>query len=183
MSALDRKLLRDLRGMRGQALAIALVVLAGVTTFVSMRGIMHSLQQTLDAYYHDYRFADGFATVRRAPETVRARLRELPGVAQLETRVTAPVNLEVPGFGEPVSGLLLSLPEGRQPELNRLFLRRGRLVRAGREDEVVLNEPFADAHGLAPGAQLGAIVNGRRRTLTVVGIALSPEHLLQVEPG
>lgn len=183
MSALDRKMLRDLWGMRGQALAIAFVVLAGVTTFVSSRGIMGALQRTLDAYYEDYRFADGFASVRRAPELVRERLRTIPGIGELETRVTAPVNLEVRGFDEPVSGLLVSVPEGRQPGLNRIFLRSGRLIRAGREDEVLVNEPFADAHSLVPGDELTAIVHGRRRTLTVVGVALSPEHVMQIQPG
>jgi putative ABC transport system permease protein len=183
MKAIDRKMLRDLWGMRGQAIAIAFVVIAGVTTYVSMRGIMGALQVTLDGYYQQYRFADGFASVRRAPELVRDRLRTVPGLGELETRVTAPVNLEVRGFDEPVSGLLVSVPEGRQPELNRLFLRAGRLIRSGREDEVLVNEPFADAHRLVPGDELTAIIHGRRRTLTVVGVALSPEHVLQIQPG
>lgn len=183
MKSLDRKMLRDVWGMRGQALAIAFVIVAGVATYVSMTSVMDTLQRTLATYYLDYRFADGFAAVRRAPELLLARLRAVPGVGQVETRVTAGVNLEVPGFGEPVSGLLVSLPEGRQPVLNRLFLREGRLVRPGREDEVLLNEAFAEAHGLRPGDSLTAIVNGRRRELTVVGIALSPEFLMQVQPG
>ena len=183
MRAFDRKLLRDLYGMRSQAVAIAFVVLAGVATYVSMRNIMESLERTLDGYYREYRFADGFAAVRRAPEPVRERLAAIPGVSALETRVAAPVNLDVPGFDEPVAGLLVSVPEDRQPFLNRLFLREGRLVRAGREDEVVLNETFAESHGLRPGHKLTAIVNGRRRELTVVGVGLSPEHLLQIQPG
>jgi putative ABC transport system permease protein len=183
MRALDRKLLRDLRGMRGQMLAIGLVIVAGVATYVSGRSVMDALQRTLADYYRDYRFADGFAAVRRAPESVRARLRDVPGVAELETRVTAPVNLEVAGFDEPVAGLLVSVPEDAQPTLNRLFVREGRLVRVGREDEVLLNEVFATAHELRPGDHVTAIVNGRRKVLTVVGIALSPEHLLQVQPG
>ncbi|HSJ13853.1 MAG TPA: ABC transporter permease [Longimicrobiales bacterium] len=183
MTALDRKLLRDLWGMRGQAIAILFVVLAGVATYVSMRSVFAALQRSLDQYYQEYRFADGFASVRRAPGQVRARLAAVPGIARLETRVTAPVTLEVRGFDEPVSGLLVSVPEGAQPDLNRLALRAGRLVQAGREAEVVLNETFAEAHGLGPGDQLTATVNGRRRVLTVVGVALNPEHLLQIQPG
>lgn len=183
MKAFDRKLLRDLLGMRSQAIAIAFVVLAGVATYVAMRNVMESLERSLDGYYREYRFADGFATARRAPEPVRERLAAIPGVSALETRVTAPVNLEVSGFDEPVAGLLVSVPEDRQPVLNRLFVREGRLVRAGRENEVLLNETFAEAHDLRPGDELTAIVNGRRRVLTIVGIALTPEHLLQVQPG
>ncbi len=183
MKALDRKLLRDLAGMRGQVLAIGLVIVAGVATYVSMISVMGALERSLASYYRTERFADGFASVRRAPETLAARLRAVPGVSELETRVTAPVNLQVAGFDEPVSGQLVSIPEGRQPLLNRLVLREGRLVQPGREDEVVLNEAFAQAHHLHPGSHITAIVNGRRRVLTVVGVALSPEFLMQVQPG
>jgi putative ABC transport system permease protein len=183
LRALDRKLLRDLLGLRGQAIAIAFVMIAGVTTYVSMTSIYHTLQGTLELYYRDYRFADGFASVRRAPEQAAARLRAVPGIAELQTGVTAAVNLEIEGFADPVTGLIVSLPESGQPSLNRLYLRAGRLVRAGREDEVVLNEPFADVHGLRPGDRLTGIISGRRRTLTVVGIALSPPHLMQLQPG
>lgn len=181
MRALNRKMLRDLWGMRGQMLAIALVIVAGVATYVGMRGVMGALQHTLTAYYAEYRFADGFASVRRAPESVADRLRAIPGINDVETRVVTAVNLDVADFDEPVTGLLVSIPEGRPSELNRLVVRAGRLVE--REDEVVLNEPFAEAHGLGPGDALGAIVNGRRRTLRVVGVVLSPEHLMQIEPG
>src|SRR5512146_1389804 len=73
--ALDRKMLRDLGGMRGQVIAIVLVIVAGVATYVSMTSVMHALQRTLTDYYRDYRFADGFASVRRAPETLADRLR------------------------------------------------------------------------------------------------------------
>lgn len=183
MRTFDRKLFRDLSEMRSQAVAIAFVVLAGVATYVAMRNVMASLERTLDDYYREYRFADAFASARRAPNLVREHLASIPGVSTVETRVTAPVNLEVPGFDEPVSGLLVSVPEDEQPMLNRLFVREGRLVRAGRDDEVLLNETFAEAHELRPGDELTAIVNGRRRVLTVVGIALTPEHLLQIQPG
>ena len=183
LRALDRKLLRDLWGMRGQAVAIGLVIVAGVTTYVSMTSVSDTLQHTLEVYYREHRFGDGFASVRRAPEPMAERLRRVPGIAEVETRVVAAVNLEVPDFPEPVSGSIVSLPEGRQPTLDRLFVRRGRLVEPGREDEVVLNEAFADAHGLAPGDALTAVIRGRRRTLTVVGVALSPPFLMQLPPG
>lgn len=183
LRALDRKLLRDLRGMRGQAIAIAFVMIAGVTTYVSMISIYDTLETTLERYYRDYRFADGFASVRRAPEQVADRLRAIPGVAEVETRVTASANLEIPDYPDPITALIASVPEGDQPALNRLYVREGRLVRPGREDEVVLNEPFADAHGLRPGDALTAIISGRRRAMTVVGIALSPPYLMQLQPG
>src|SRR5690606_23392425 len=41
----------------------------------------------------------------------------------------------------------------------------------------------SEAHGLRTGDELRAIINGRRDRLSIVGVGLSPEHLLQVEPG
>ena len=174
---------RDLRAMRGQALAIIFVILSGVAAFVSMTSVMDSLEWTLDNYYSEYRFADGFASVRRAPEQLKERLIMLPGIGRVETRVMAGVNLEITDFDEPVSGVIVSVPEGKQPALNRLFIREGRFIEAGREGEVLLNEPFAEAHGLKPDDRITAIVNGRRKVLRIVGIALSPEFLIQIEPG
>ena len=183
MRAIHRKVFRELREMRGQAVAIALVIVAGVATFVSLTSIYQSVHGTLEQYYDEYRFADGFASVRRAPEAVGRQLRMVPGVNEVQTRVVASVNLEVRDFDEPVVGTIVSLPGGRQPELNRLFIREGRLLEPGREDEVLLNEVFAEAHELRPGDALTAIIRGSRRTLTVVGIALSPEFLYQIQPG
>jgi putative ABC transport system permease protein len=157
LRALDRKLLRDLRGMRGQAIAITLRHHRGRDDVrVDDQRLRHTAPHARNSYYADYRFADGFASVRRAPEPCGRRLRACPA-SRSSRRASPPrVNLEVPGFTDAVSGLLVSLPESGQPLLNRLFVREGRLVRAGREDEVVLNEPFADAHGLQPGDQLTA---------------------------
>lgn len=183
LRALDRKMLRDLRALRGQAAAIALVMIAGVATYVAMTSVVDTLDATLDSYYAEHHFADGFAAVRRAPLRVVEQLRAVPGVGRVEARVTAGASLEVPGFDEPVSALIVSLPDGQQPDLNRVVVRRGRLVRPDAGNEVLVNEVFAEARGLVPGDRLSAVIHGRRRTLTVVGIALSPEFLLQTQPG
>ncbi|MGE5752586.1 MAG: ABC transporter permease, partial [Deltaproteobacteria bacterium] len=52
-----------------------------------------------------------------------------------------------------------------------------------RDDEVVVSEPFAEAHRFAPGDSIAAVINGKRRRLTIVGIGLSPEHIYQIGPG
>ena len=98
MKALDQKLRRDLWKMKGQALAIALVIASGVATFVMLIGTMHSLNLTRDRFYKDYRFADLFGQLKRAPDSVVLRIREIPGIAHVETRVVADVKLDIPGF-------------------------------------------------------------------------------------
>jgi putative ABC transport system permease protein len=183
MRALDRKLLRDLWQMRGQALAISLVIACGIATFVMSLNTLGSLQHTQEAYYERYRFADVFSHLRRAPEPVAARIAEIPGVAQVQTRVVEQVTLDVPGFKEPAIGRLISIPERRAPGLNDLHLRRGRYIEPGRDGEVLVSEGFAEAHALEPGDSLRAIINGRLRRLRIVGVALSPEYIYQIQPG
>lgn len=183
MSALDRKLFRDLLHMRGQVAAIALVVACGVAAFVAMRGTYRSLLATQTAYYTEYRFADVFAHLKRAPETVAARVREIPGVGAVETRVVAEVTLDVPGVAEPASGRLVSIPEGRAPALNDLHLLSGRLPEPGRGREVVISGAFSRANGLRPGGTLDAVINGRWQRLTIVGVALSPEFVYEIRGG
>jgi len=96
-SALNRKLLRDLLAMRGQAMAIALVIAGGVSMFVMYFSNFDSLRRTTEAYYTRQRFADVFASLERAPASLESRLSAIPGVAQVETRVAENVMLDVPG--------------------------------------------------------------------------------------
>lgn len=183
MRALERKLWRDLWRLRGQALAIALVIASGVATYVISVSTLDSLRATQASFYRDYGFPDVFASLKRAPESMAGRIREIPGVDRAETRVVSPARLEVGTFREPIRALLVSIPDDGDPVLNRLFLRAGRRVDPRRDDEVMVGEAFAEGHGLRPGDGLAAIVNGRRSRLTVVGIVLSPEHVFQVGPG
>lgn len=169
--------------MRGQAIAIALVIVGGVGTFIMSRSTLDSLNTTRNAYYRDYRFAEVFASLKRAPESLVKRIREVPGVEGVETRVVAAVKLDIEGFNEPVTGRLVSLPEGGESLLNRLYLREGRMVSPGRYDEVMVIDTFARAHGLKPGDKLSIIINGRLKRLTIVGTALSPEYIFQISPG
>lgn len=183
MSALYRKLLRDLCLMRGQAVAIAIVIAGGVATLIMSLTSLESLVLTRDGFYAESRFAHVFVSLKRAPQSLRGRMETIPGVQQVETRVVVAANLDVADFADPVTGMLISLPDGRNAELNRLFLREGRFPDPGRDREVVLHESFAQAHGMRPGRTLAAILNGRRQELAVVGIALSPEHIYQIKPG
>lgn len=183
MKALDRKLWRDLWQMKSQALAIALVVMCGVGTFIMFLTTLGSLRATQDSYYRDYRFADVFVTLKRAPEPLRQRVQAIAGVDQVETRVMAQVRLDMPAFSEPVTALMVSVSDSGSHGLNALHLREGRLPAPERPDEVVVSTPFAQAHALQLGDRFYAILNGRRQVLTLVGTALSPEFIQQLRPG
>ncbi len=87
MRALHIKALRDLWHLRSQALAIALVIAAGLASLVMSRATLESLSETRQRFYDDHAFADVFAQARRVPEPVAERLREIDGVQVVETRL------------------------------------------------------------------------------------------------
>jgi putative ABC transport system permease protein len=183
MRAIDIKLLRDLRRLWAQALAIALVMASGVATLVLANGAYRSLEESRSAYYERNRFADVFAAATRAPLSISDRISAIPGVAAAEPRIVKFALLDVAGLAEPATGLAISIPDLRAARLNVPYLREGRLPETGRTDEIVVNEQFARANGLGLASRFKAILNGRLRELSIVGIALSPEFIYAIGPG
>lgn len=183
MKALDRKLLRDLWHMRGQALAIISIIASGLALFTAQLSTLESLKQTRDDYYASYRFADVFVSCKRAPNSLIARIRDIDSVDAVQARVTINVTLDIPTLEEPASGKLSSIANDERARLNDLFLRNGRLPLAGEEGEIAVVEAFAMANGYRIGDTLSAIINGRRKDLRIVGVVLSPEYVYSLPPG
>jgi putative ABC transport system permease protein len=183
VKALDRKLLRDLRRLSGQMITIALVVAAGIAAFVALRGTYTSIQLARTAYYERQRFADVFASLERAPESVGHDLARIPGVARVQTRVVEPAMLPLDDVTEPLRAQVLSVGAEEVETLNRLHLREGRWVEAGRSDEVLLLSSFADARKIQPGDRVPVVMNGKKREMRVAGIVLSPEFVFAITAG
>ena len=183
MKALDRKLLRDLRLMWSQALTIALVVASGIGGFITSLSAVESLAQARERFYEQGHFADVFAGVKRAPNALAAQLGELRGVADVQTTIEMPVRIDLPGQSDPIVGQLIGLDlRSNGMHLNRVSTRDGSglgqdVPVSGATIPALVSEAFANAHGLKQGAYIGALINGRRRTLVMAGAALSPEYI------
>ncbi|MCB1279247.1 ABC transporter permease [Prosthecobacter sp.] len=180
---LDRKLLRDIVGMKGQFFVTSLVMACGVAMMIVSHGIILSLESTRDAYYQRFRMPDVFGSLTSAPLSMEKRLSSIPGVAVVELRVVEGALLDMAGVQEPVKGRIVSLPDDGEPKLNQIFLRRGRLPDVGAQREAVVSEAFALAHGLHIGDRITAVMNGRRDHLDVCGIGMSPEVVFEASPG
>lgn len=183
MRALDRKLVRDLGRMKTQAIAIALVVASGIALFIGTVTAYRALVLSEARYYEQNRFAHVWVRLARAPTTILRQIAALPGVAAIEGRVVSDAILDLPGIEEPATGLLMSIPAEAGHALNDLYIRAGRHVERGRPGEVLVNEPFAESNRLRPGDRVHALVSGTRIELRIVGIALSPEYVMQIPPG
>lgn len=178
MKALDHKLRRDLLCMPGQVVAIMLIVACGIACLVTMRSAYSSLELTRANYYDQYRFADVFVQLERAPDSLLPRLAAIPGVKTVQARVVEDVTLSVERLTIPATGRLISIPERATPMLNDLFIRTGRYPERG--DEVLASEAFAQANHLSVNDTVGALINGRWQRLRIVGTALSPEYVYEI---
>lgn len=183
MRALDRKLLRDLRQLWSQALTIALVVASGIAGFVTSLSAVDSLALARDRFYAEGHFADLFGSVKRAPRALEASLREVSGVADVQTTVEAAVRVSIPGVPDPIIGQLIGVDRRQPARMNLVSVSSGQRPEAlaeGMSDgslPALVNEGFAQARGLRPGDAVEALVNGKLRRLRVVGTALSPEYI------
>ena len=183
LSALNRKLLRDIWNIKGQMAAIVMVMTAGIAVFVLMFGVLDSLKLTKDTYYERYQFADVFVSLKRAPNSLQTRINDIPGVSIAEKRVVFGLTLQMPNMSEPVSGKVMSLPDSSTSLLNKLYLRSGRLLEPNEENAVLADESFVKAHQLKLGDKINAIMNGHHRQLKIVGVVLSPEYVYSIAPG
>jgi len=183
MKALDRKLLRDLRLMWSQALTIALVVASGIGGFITSLSAVDSLSLARDRFYAEGRFADVFATVKRAPNSLADVLRDVEGVADVQTTLEEIVRVEIPGLADPIIGQLIGMDRLHGHRMNRVTVASGRALDAGQGTpadgsiEALVSEGFAQGHRLKPGDKLNVLLDGKRRTLVVAGTALSPEFI------
>jgi putative ABC transport system permease protein len=183
VTKLQRKLLRDLWTMRGQVLAIIAVVACGIASYVSMLSVHASLADAGAAYFERHRFPDVFARVAYAPRSLAARLAEIPGVDAVETRLVHTATIDVEGLAEPAVARLVSLPPPGRAAFNVLHIETGRLPDPSQPREVVVSKAFAAAHQLPLGAELPALIGGRRFAMRVVGTALSPEYVYSIGEG
>lgn len=183
MTPLNTKLYRDLWRTKGQAIAIGVVIALGVMMQVMMTGLVLSLSQTRDAYYERYRLADVFVPVARAPERMVSRLSQIPGVAQVASRVSGTALIDIPTRPLPVSARTISLPDVGVPRVNDVYLTAGRRIESGHADEILLLDSFAAAHALGVGDEIRVTMSGARRHLRIVGTVQSPEFLYTTAPG
>jgi len=179
-----RKLVRDLRELRGQVITIALVVACGISSYITMQSAYDSLVFSRDRYYEQFRFADAFSTITRAPRPLLQHLQNVPGVIQVDPRIVEQVLVPMPDSPRPASGTIIGRDVTRHADLlNEVYIKTGRDLDPMRTDEVLVLSAFAEAHHLGPGSKLKTVINGTERQLVMAGTALSPEYIMALAPG
>ena len=183
MRSLDRKLLRDLWALKTQVASIALVIACGIGGFLGSLSTHSSLLRSRAQYYDSARFAHVFGGCKRAPASIAWRLRAIPGVSEVETRVVRDAQLSLPGVVPPMIARLIGIDFAQPPGMNRLALKSGRWPAPGAAGEVVVNQRFLEARHLKLGQEMRVLLNGKLERLRLVGTALSPEYIYASRGG
>ena len=183
VKALDTKLANDLWHLRGQVLAIAVVLAAASAIYVLSAGTHASLTRARDHYYAQGGFANVFAEMTRAPADICERAAAIPGVVRAEGGIRQLATIDMPGSDAPMRAIINSIDEKRSRRINRITLRAGRMPLPNAADEVVADEAFAAANGLGPGDRIAAVIYGKRQDLRIVGVGLAPDHIFSIAPG
>ena len=183
MKAVDKKLLRDLWALKTQVVSIALVIACGIGGFIASFSTHDSLVWSREHYYDTARFPHVFATAKRAPLALVEKIRSIPGVSEVETRVTRDAQLSIEGVVPPMIARLIGVDFAHRPAMSRLTLKSGRWPAPGVAGEAVVNQRFLEARHLRLGARAQVLMNGKLERLTIVGTALSPEYIYATRGG
>ena len=127
VKTLDRKLLRELRGHLGMLLAVTSIIAVGVACFVTMASSYLNLSEAKRLYYAQCRMADFSIDLKKVPLTELSALAAMPEVAEIRPRIGEYVAVDLPGVAEPLSGLVLSLPDRPRADPRRHCVAAGRL--------------------------------------------------------
>jgi len=183
VTVLNRKLGRELQDAWLRLLAIMGIIAVGVACFVTLGSSYRNLTEAKQRYYRQCRMADFWIDLKKAPLAELDAVGQLPGMAAMRPRIQFYATVDLKDVVRPLNGMVLSLPDRREPVINDIVLRRGSYFTDRRENEVILNDAFARQHGLEPGMWIRLVLNNRRQELFVVGTAISSEFVYLVAPG
>jgi len=183
VSILDRKLGRELWASAGMLLAIVSIIAVGVASFVAMGSSYGNLTHAKRSYYARCRMPDFWIDLKKVPLPELDGLADIPGVAAIRPRIRFAATVSLAGVQKPLNGMVLSMPDRREPVLADLIVRQGGYFTDRRENEVIVNDAFARRHRLQPGDWIHLILNNRRQELFIVGTAISSEFTYLLGPG
>lgn len=179
--ALQIKLIRDLKYLKSQIVSVALLLVVGLSVFVSSWSSYQSLNDAKDYFYDQYQFADLFSEFERAPESIISKILTIPGVEVAESRIVKEGLVNVDGVVEPALGKFISWSERKS--LNQVHLIRGAFPRNSFEIEAIAHEAFFKAHRLSLNDHITVSLGGHKRKVRVVGVGISPDTVYALNPS
>lgn len=168
---------RGTLAMRWRILAAGLILGSALAMFVGIYSAIDSLFAFREQLYSDLQAAD--LELRFVPDDVinLPDLSGVPGIASIEHRLMLPGHLDLKS-GSKLYATLIALDFDRSVDINRLKILEGLPPDPQKPEEVIIERNLAKYHGYHIGDRLQLVIGRDHYDLTVRGIALSAEYLI-----
>lgn len=173
-NTLRKKLYRDMSRAAMQFLSIIALCALGTFAFAALDGTARMVRTTTDTYFEENNLADFWVTLPGGVD--RAALDKIRGqqgvtgvraraVADLETTLEGDVSVSVTAY------------DGEM-DINIPLLREGSMLDIRDKRGCLIEERFAQAHGLGVGDRITVKLSGQEYGLIIRGIVVSPEYIV-----
>jgi len=169
---LKTKLRRAMRRSAMQFISLILLCMLGVFLFSAIDSFGLITQATNDAFFRENRLAHFFVTLESADRSALARVKAINGVSDAIARFSVDMDADLPGDPK----LNVTAFDGAMT-INTPYIRSGTALDPADRRGCLLQEAFAEAHGLRAGDSLMIEYQGMRYPLIIRGIVHSPEYI------
>lgn len=179
MKKLDVRLLRMVRHSKGQFISVTVIVAVALCIYIMFNMTTINIGNAVEHYYGTTNIADLQVELLRIPQTALEDLKSIPGIVEVQGRISKDVPLEVADKDEKVRIRIISLPSGGG-EINKLYAPESGIPALDSND-VILLEQFAKARKIKAEEVITPYIGGRKHSLKVAGIAASSEFIYLME--
>ena len=172
-NTLRKKLYRDMTRAAMQFLSIIALCALGTFAFAALDGTARMTRDTLTTYFEENNLADYWITLPAADRASLDKVSAVPGVAAVRARANADLETTLPGD----VSVSVTAYDGAM-DINTPLLREGVLLEENDKRGCLVEERFANAHGLVPGSRLSVKLGGQEYTFIVRGVVVSPEYIV-----
>jgi len=173
---LFRKMIRDIKENKGAYLACMVIITMGLLIFTAFSTMVETLQTSQQSFYKGQNFADGFAEVQAIPRDEIKKLEDIEGIKEIQGRLVKEVMVYAPDSQENIYLRLVSVEKDTQNPINKPLLKTGSPL----EDNVLsiwVDNKFFEANNYSLNGEIEIIASGRKRKLSIAGVASSPEFI------
>lgn len=175
MNILFRNLYRDIKRSKGQFISILVIVILGVSFYTSLNSVFKNLSNSSVKYYDEYRLADIWVDIYKAPSSMQKKIENLPNVKMVSGRIVKDASIGI--SGENATLRFITLPDEKKDIVNDIVIKSGRYFSSGDSNQCLLDEDFLKANNIKLGDYIYPIINGNEVKLKVVGSVKSPEFV------
>lgn len=181
MGILLKKLIRDIKEAKGQFISILVIVTIGVAFYSGINATFMNLSEASEKYYSEYRFADLWVDLYKAPESIIDRIESLSYVKMVTGRIVQDAKMDISKAN--VTVRLITLPDKKEEIVNDVVIKSGKYFSEDQSNQCLVEEGFYTAHNLKRGDDIYPIINGKEVKLKVAGSVKSPEFVYVLKDG